>query len=87
MNGDVFHLYVKTNAPEFAVLSLDAEQKIIKISVKSKAIKGKANQEIIKEFKSLFDVDIFILKGTTSNRKLVTFSGLETGELLKRLKK
>lgn len=85
MQGVVFQLFVKTNAQKFAIISLDRSKKVLKITVKSKAIKGKANQEIIKEFKRKFNVDVCILRGETSSKKLVSFSGLLENVLLRKL--
>lgn len=87
MQNAVLELYVKPNSRKFGIISCNAAKKLLKIKVKSKAMKGKANAEIIKEFKRMFNWNIMIVKGEKSNRKIISISGMSERELILQLEK
>lgn len=60
---------VKTGAPRTEILGLEGD--ILRISVKARPEKGKANAEIIKFFKKKFKKDVEIVKGLKSRDKLI----------------
>lgn len=60
------------------------------ISVAAPPVRGKANQELIKFLASTLGVDkrnLYIEKGLTSKRKVISVGGLSTGQVTERLGK
>jgi uncharacterized protein (TIGR00251 family) len=60
---------VKTGAPKTEVVGWDND--VLRIAVKARPEKGKANAEIIKLFKKEFKKDVEIVKGLKSRDKLL----------------
>lgn len=73
------------NSDQFRVI-YDTETETLKIKVKSKALKGKANQEIVKELQKFFRNEVMIIKGEKSNKKLISIPDLSEQEALEKLK-
>ena len=65
-DGTIINIYVKPNAPKFAI-ELDGGE-IIVHSIEE-PVKGKVNKEIIKEFSKLFCSKVEIACGATSRQK------------------
>ncbi len=68
----ILRLKVKTNAKEDKILEQTSD--LIKIQIRAKPVKGKANQYLIKFLKKELNCNVEILKGKTSTDKLLKLS-------------
>ncbi len=59
---------------------------VIEVKVKSPAISGKANKEVVKLFSQIFGTEVLIVKGAKSRFKVI-FTSLSKGEVVERLSK
>jgi|GEM_PF-1051576 len=73
--GLMINVNVKTRAPKFR-LHQDGT-----LEVKSPPIDGKANMEIIREFKKLLGCDVMILMGISSKKKVLLLRGVDADRL------
>ncbi len=64
----IYTIYVKTNARKFNVYIKDGN---IFVELKSSPIEGKANIELIKNFKKYLKCNVKIVKGLTSKKKII----------------
>ncbi len=62
---------VKPNSSKNEIVYYDKENNILKINIKEKAEKGKANKELINFLKKYFKKNIEIVKGTNSKKKII----------------
>ena len=81
----VLELKVRANAGSFGIEKYSTETRILKLRVKSKPLQGKANAEICKELKRIFNSECKILQGEKSNNKKVLFTEITLNELRKKL--
>jgi uncharacterized protein (TIGR00251 family) len=68
--GKVFEILVKPNSRENS-LEFDEEKKVFVARVKFPAEDGKANQALLKMIKKESGLDVKIISGATSKRKLL----------------
>jgi len=73
--GVVLKLNVIQNANSFRIISWDEKNNSIKVKVKEKAMKGKANLEIIKRFRRILKSEVKLLRGAKSKQKELLVSG------------
>ena len=66
-----FFILVKTNSPETELLEFEKAQGAYRMNVHAAPEKGKANREIIKFFKKKHKIDVEIISGFTSRKKLL----------------
>jgi len=62
---------VKPNSSKNEIVYYDKENNILKINIKEKAEKGKANKELINFLKKYFKKNIEIVKGTNTKKKII----------------
>lgn len=74
------------NSSEFRFMDFDSWSKRIRLKIKSPAIKGKANQEIIENLTKLFSTDVEIIKGQLNNQKEILIK-LEKEQIMKIIQK
>ena len=67
-------------------LEYDRWKDVIKVSVKSPPVKGKANRELLEFLKELFKRDVTILKGEKSTKKVVLIKDAKINDVLVVLK-
>ena len=65
-NGTVIEIFVKPNQPKFNV-KIDGDEIIIFCT--KEPVKGKINQEVIKELSKFFHAEIEMVSGLTSKQK------------------
>ncbi|KXB08413.1 hypothetical protein AKJ56_01415 [candidate division MSBL1 archaeon SCGC-AAA382N08] len=68
-NGVILNLKVTPSSDSFEISGLNKWRGVIKVKVTSPAEKGKANEELLKEFKNILGKDIEIISGTRSKTK------------------
>ena len=86
--GIKLNLQVTANGKQFEIVSFDRENKTLKLKTKAKAQKVRANFELEKELKSIFNENVRIVKGFKSRKKMVFVENLneeETFEILGKL--
>ncbi len=66
-----FKVIVKPNSKENKILGIDKQKKAIKIAIKAKAEKNKANLELIKFLSKKLKRKVRIKSGFTSKEKVV----------------
>ncbi|MDO8480549.1 MAG: DUF167 domain-containing protein [Nanoarchaeota archaeon] len=66
-----FYIIVKARSPKTELLGFDDSQKAYRMSVHAPPEDGKANKEIIRYFKKEQKLDVEIISGFTSRKKLV----------------
>lgn len=71
--GDTLKISVHPNSKETKIVGWDVQKKALRVNIKSKPDKGKANLEIVKFFKKLVGKQVGILKGFTSREKVLEF--------------
>lgn len=67
--GTTLQLLVSTQGKEFALIGFDGWANALKARLSSKAEKGKANKELIREFEKIFSAKVEILSGEKSRQK------------------
>ena len=74
----VVNIKVIPNSPSFQILE-GADRNTLRVRVKSKAMKGKANAELLKELRRTLKDDVEIVSGEKSRDKKISVSkkGLE----------
>ncbi len=83
--GVTLNLEVKPSSKE-RKLEFDELKKVLKVSVKSPPIKGKANRELLEVLRKTFKRDVEILRGERSTKKVVLIRGAKMEEVLSILK-
>ena len=73
--GLMINVKVKPRAPKFRLYQDGT------LEVKSPPIDGKANMEIIKEFKKLLGCEVMILMGISSKKKVLLLKGMDAETL------
>ena len=76
-DGIIFHAKIKTKSKKFLISKKDNH---ILVEVKSPPRQGKANIEIVKEFRNLFRKEVLILKGFKSKEKVIFINGIKEKE-------
>ncbi|PIN85375.1 MAG: YggU family protein [Candidatus Diapherotrites archaeon CG11_big_fil_rev_8_21_14_0_20_37_9] len=71
-------LEITPNSKEFGILGFNSWTNALKVRVKEKATKGKANQELITELGKLLDAKVMIIKGEKSNHKKILVESPES---------
>ena len=66
-----FFILVKTRSPRTELLEFDAGQNAYRMNVHAPPEEGKANREIIRFFRKEHKLDVEIVSGFTSRRKLL----------------
>lgn len=69
--GVILKLRVAANSSRFELGEFNSLQNELRVKVCSPAQKGKANKELLKELKKIFNSKVEILKGEKSNKKIV----------------
>jgi len=82
----VLKLHVITNAHSFGIISCNEKGNSIKLKVKEKAIRGKANLEIIKQLGKILQSEVRLLRGAKSKQKELLVLGKTKQEIFHRLK-
>lgn len=82
----ILKIKVIPNSKEFKVYEQSSWNESLTIRLQSKAIKGQANQELVKKLTELLGSEVEIVKGKTSREKLVKVKGMTKEEALKLLK-
>lgn len=59
---------------------------VLKVSVKSPPVKGKANEELIEFLKELFKRDVVIIRGEKSTKKVLLIRNAKLSEITELLK-
>lgn len=78
-------ILVQANSRNFS-LRLDQLTGKLKVKCRSAAIKEKANKEIIRELKKLFEAEIELIKGFHSKQKTLLIKGRKASEVESLLK-
>lgn len=78
-DGCLLKIRVSTGKHGF---SIQKDNNVLKVFVTEKPEKGKANQEIIKEFEKLFGKPVSILSGFKTKRKIVKVKGAFKEDIL-----
>ncbi len=79
-NKIVVNIKVIPNSTRFFFEEYDAETNTLRMRVKSKAIKGKANAEILNELRRIFGKDVEIISGKKSGNKRISISAGESAK-------
>ncbi len=74
-NGVLLDIEVSTNARDNRIDGINEWRKRIVVKIKAQPIGGKANKEIVKFFKKMFNKDVGIVSGLTSAQKTVLIKG------------
>jgi len=67
--GVLLPVLVSAEGKQFALVGFDEWANAFKVKVKSKAEKGKANQELVREIQKIFSAEAEIVKGEKSKQK------------------
>jgi len=67
----ILKLKISPNSAFFRLAGFDQGETELRIKVRAPAHKGKANKEIIKELKKIFNSEIEIIRGEKSREKIV----------------
>jgi hypothetical protein len=67
--GTLLPVQVVPQGKEFAVIGFDEWSGALKIRLRAKAEKGKANQELVEELRKIFSAKVEIAAGQKSQRK------------------
>ncbi|ENN96710.1 hypothetical protein J422_00671 [Methanocaldococcus villosus KIN24-T80] len=76
-DGVIVDIEVQPNANKNEIFGINEWRKRVMVKIKAPPVEGKANKEIIKFFRKLFNSDIEILSGTTSSKKSVLIKGVK----------
>jgi uncharacterized protein (TIGR00251 family) len=68
----VLEITVKVNQAKTEII--EEKDNYLKVSLRAKPVEGEANQELIKFLKKKFKADVEIIRGITSNKKLIRMS-------------
>jgi len=68
-HGTLMPVHAIPQGKKFAVIGFDEWTKALKVRLKAKAEKGKANQELVKELRKIFNAEVEILSGKTQRKK------------------
>jgi len=66
--GTLLKVHAKPDSKNFA-LGLDEWKGSLEVKLRAKPEKGKANKELLKKLRKIFDADIEIIKGKKSSKK------------------
>ncbi|MCD4740061.1 DUF167 family protein [archaeon] len=80
----VLPVKVTTNAKKFSVSTGWSGE--LKVHLTCLPVKGKANQELIKQLSLLLDAKVELVSGEKSSRKKLSVEGLSLEEIKQRLK-
>ena len=69
--GTLLPVLVVPKGKEFAVIGFDEWNGCLKIRLREKPEKGKANQELVKELRNFFGAEIEIVKGKKQRQKML----------------
>lgn len=72
--------------PNSKVFSIEVSQDAVRVRLKGRAEKGRANKELLKEFSRVVGSKAFIVKGARSREKQLAFEGLSDEEALEKIK-
>lgn len=67
--GTLLPVQVVPQGKKFAVIGFDEWLGALKIRLRAKAEKGKANQELVEELRKIFSAEVEIIAGEKSQRK------------------
>jgi len=81
-DGTLIELEVVPNSSDFRILFNSFTQKF-KIKLKSKALDGKANRELLAILKELFLAEVIIIKGLKSRDKVLLIKGKKLEQVSK----
>lgn len=70
-DNNIIKINVKVNKDNTKITDFDKENNLFILNIKSIPEKGKANLEIIKYFKKQFNLNIKIISGLTSRKKIL----------------
>ncbi|MFH1240626.1 MAG: DUF167 family protein [Candidatus Diapherotrites archaeon] len=85
-NFTILSFKIIPNSSEFRFMGIGSWSKRVRLKIKSPAINGKANQEIIENLTKLFSTDVEIIKGKLSNQKEILIK-LEKENVMKIIQK
>jgi len=69
------------NSKKFGIMGFNPWTNSLRVKVKAKANKGKANDEIIQELEKLFHAKTRIVSGEKSRKKKIAFTGISREEV------
>ena len=67
-------ILVQPNSPKTEIISYDKNKQALRINIKAKPEKGKANKEIINFFSKLLKKKVSIIKGFKNREKILLIS-------------
>lgn len=67
--GVFLQVMVSTEGSEFALIGFDEWANALKVRLRSKAEKGKANQELVEKLEKIFNAKVEVLNGKKSRKK------------------
>ena len=77
-NGTIIEVFVKPNQPKFNV-TIDGDE--IVVASTEEPVKGKVNQELIKELSRIFHAKVELVSGATSRQKQLMIKGVEKNQV------
>lgn len=83
-NSVAIKIWVKPRAREFGIKQIGNQ---IVVEVKSPPVKGKANDDVIRELSGFFQKPVQLLKGHKSKQKTVLIQGITLPEVQARIEK
>ncbi len=87
-NYILLNIEVKPGSKSAQINGINEWRNTLEVSVKSRAERGKANQEVIKLLSDILKLpleDITIVKGDKSRQKVVKLSGIDSKDLIVKL--
>lgn len=69
------------NSGAFRVMGFDPWTGRLRIKVKSKALKGEANKELLSELEKFFDKKVTLVSGEKSRKKTILLDGISGSEV------
>jgi len=81
-NGVMINVRVKPRARQFSIKQIEDQ---IVVEVKSPPVKGKANDDVIRELSGFFQKPVQLLKGHKNKHKILLIQGITLPEFRSRL--
>ena len=78
-------LEIVPNSSQFKIMAFNDWTNALKIKVTEKALKGKANKELLEKLEKVFKTKIEILQGEKSRKKKILLRNISKKEIIEKL--
>ncbi|BAW31128.1 MAG TPA: DUF167 family protein [Methanothermobacter sp.] len=77
---------VSPGSLKFEIGGYNPWRRRLEVKLKSQPLKGKANNELIREFSNILSKDVEIIKGVKSRYKTIKIRGIKKSDFIKKTK-